>query len=120
MAIDTRQIEATLRDETSIAALAAAVDLSRSAQSDAVEELRNRAQGIVESDEARVSEYRHALAELGPLDPAPDVDRGQYFRAVEAAKDAVLALVVGHDVSKRERDVLIWPWISICGPFNAT
>ncbi len=118
MPMDTRQIEATLRDEGSIVALASAVELSRSAQMDVIEGLRKRAVGILESDVARVSEYRRAIAELPRTEPAPGVDPRQYARALEAAEDAVLASFVGDGVSKCERNVLLWPWISICGPLG--
>lgn len=118
MAMDTRQIEATLRDEGSIVALASAVELSRSEQMDVLEDLRERAVGILESDGARVSEYRRTIAALPRSHPSSGIDPRQYARAVQAAEDAVLALFVLDDVSKRESEVLLWPWISICGPFR--
>jgi len=102
-------------DPDRIVALAEAVEMNRAPQRQEIDEVRERAQAIVARDVASARTLECVQGDLVAANPGLGDGDGPGRIAFDAALDALLAVIAGPMLTKAERDVLMWPWISVCG-----
>ena len=97
-----------------LVAIADAVHANRHAQQDEVQSIRHAVHVAVRADGGLVARYgqlQRALTGLGLVQ-----ESWPHAEACEALGDALLTLLAPASLSREERVVLEWPWVSVCGP----